>query len=178
MAELWDGKDWGWIWQRGCTHRPDLHLCTCTWGNACPQRGRGRWRAPCDARRLSARLLSARRLGAWEVHFVEHLRTNKSCEQHMEKESQRLPPFLQGGDQGGKCACAVPQDAVPGGKAQQCQDQGHDTTPLRRPCTSMSFKKPARSYGSSYCTCLLYKNSALKIGSAEPPSTFKRLSSG
>lgn len=157
------------MWQRGWTHRPTPHLRTGT--REAPALSGARTAQRQAAQRQAAGRgecpLRNTRAPTKTVTTTTWRRSPKGC--HPSRGEGTRAGSVRAGpqDTARRRGSAVPRPTT---------GQGHDTSGAET--MLLSVKSPAHSYRSSYCTRLLYKNSALKIGSAEPPSTFKPLSNG
>lgn len=159
MAQLWEGKNWGWIWQRGGIHRPEPSIA------AAPDEmpalaSAGKRAAETPLRRQAAKLRpvkcqavkcqAARCHGKWAL--CNTCAPTKAVNNRWRRNPGGCPPFYSERGPGwgsvhARFPRALPRVARLGSAGDQPQFKA--TTPPRcRDHTSMSFKNPACSYGS------------------------------
>lgn len=145
MAQLWEGKNWGWIWQRGF-HRPEPSISAPAPGEMPALASAGKRAAENPLRRQAAKRRLVKRQAAkcqaakrrGKCTLCNTCAPTKAVNNNRWRRNPRVcaPFYSEGGARVEECVCAVTQDATPGGKAQQCRRtttvQGH-TTPVQRP---------------------------------------------
>lgn len=146
MAQLWEGKNWGWIWQRGCIHRPEPSIAApapdampalASAGKRAAENPLPRQAAKCRPVKCQAVKCQAARCHGKCTLCNTCAPTKAVNNNRWRRNPGGCPPSTVSGARVGECAIAVPQDATPGGEARQCRRpttvQGHDTTLVQRP---------------------------------------------
>lgn len=154
MAQLWEGKNWGWIWQRGF-HRPEPSISAPAPGEMPALASAGKRAAENPLRRQAAKRRLVKRQAAkrrGKCTLCNTCAPTKAVNNNRWRRNPRVcAPFYSEGGPGWRSVCVrfprtLPRAARLGSAGEQPQFKA--TPPRCRDHTSMSFKNPACSYGS------------------------------